>query len=104
MKKMILLAVVAGAAVLTGCASTSNNTTVSNPQILTLDEALQKSAETRQKLLDAKQSYQDAKTAAEVASGNKSAVDAAKEKLQQKADNAKQQIQSEKDAWAELLK
>jgi len=63
MKKMILLAVVAGAAVLTGCASTSNNTTVSNPQILTLDEALQKSAETRQKVLDAKKSYEAAKSA-----------------------------------------
>ena len=63
MKKMILLAVVAGAAVLTGCASASNNTTVSNPQILTLDEALQKSAETRQKVLDAKKSYEAAKSA-----------------------------------------
>lgn len=104
MKKTFFFTVTA-AVLAAGCATTGTTpsaTTANQP--MTLEQALQKSAETRQKLLDAKQSYQDAKTAAEVASGNKSAVDAAKEKLQQKADNAKQQIQSEKDAWAELLK
>lgn len=85
-----------------GCASTGSTTASAN-KTMTLEEALQKSAETRQKLMDAKQSYQNAKTAAEVASGQKSAVDVAKEQLQQKADNVKKQIADEKAAWIELL-
>ena len=103
MKKTILLAFVA-AVLAAGCASTGASTSTTTVKPMTLDEALQKSAETRQKLLEAKQSYQNAKTAAEVASGSKTAADVAKEKLQQKADETKKQIQAEKDAWAELLK
>ena len=79
-----------------GCASTSTSSTAASGNTITLEEALQKSAETRQKLIDAKQSYQNAKTAAEVASGQKTAADAAKEQFQQKADAAKQQIENEK--------
>ena len=103
MKKTILLSFVA-AVLAVGCASTGTTTSTTAPKTMTLDEALQKSAETRQKLLEAKQSYQNAKTAAEVASGSKTAADVAKEKLQQKADETKKQLQAEKDAWAELLK
>ena len=86
-----------------GCASTSTSSTAASGNTITLEEALQKSAETRQKLIDAKQSYQNAKTAAEVASGQKTAADAAKEQFQQKADAARQQIENEKNAWKELL-
>ena len=103
MKKTFLLAVTA-AVLAAGCASTGTTTTTTANQTLTLEQALQKSAETRQKLLDAKQSYENAKNAAAVASGQKSAADVAKEQLQEKVDNAKKQIQAEKDAWAELLK
>ncbi len=101
MKKMLLF--VAAAVLATGCASTGTVSSTGTTQPMTLEQALQKSAETRQKLLDAKQSYENAKSAAEVASGQKTAADVAKEQLQQKVDNAKQQIQAEKDAWAELL-
>ena len=101
MKKMMLF--VAAAVLAAGCASTGTTSSTGTAQPMTLEQALQKSAETRQKLLDAKQSYENANSAAEVASGQKTAADAAKEQLQQKVDNAKQQIQAEKDAWAELL-
>lgn len=102
MKKILPLAVFA-LFLAAGCASTGSGTTATAGKPMTLEEALQKSAETRQKLLDAKQSYQNAKTAAEVASGQKTAADVAKEQLQQKADAAKKQIEDEKNAWKELL-
>lgn len=102
MKKTLLLAITASV-LAAGCASTGTTQPTTANQTLTLEQALQKSAETRQKLLDAKQSYENAKSAAEVASGQKSAADVAKEQLQQKAEEAKKQIQAEKDAWAELL-
>lgn len=70
MKKTLLLAVIA-AALGAGCASTSGTQATTANQTMTLEQALEKSAETRQKLLDAKQSYQDAKNAADVASGKK---------------------------------
>lgn len=101
MKKMMLF--MAAAVLAAGCASTGTVSSTGTTQPMTLEQALQKSAETRQKLLDAKQSYENAKSAAEVASGQKTAADVAKEQLQQKVDDAKQQIQAEKDAWAELL-
>ena len=101
MKKMMLF--LSFAVLAAGCASTGTVSSTGTTQPMTLEQALQKSAETRQKLLDAKQSYENAKSAAEVASGQKTAADVAKEQLQQKVDNAKQQIQAEKDAWAELL-
>ena len=102
MKKLLPLGVLA-AILAAGCASTGSTTATTANKTMTLEEALQKSAETRQKLMDAKQSYQNAKTAAQVASGQKSAVDVAKEQLQQKADATKKQIADEKAAWAELL-
>ena len=72
MKKTFSFAVTA-AVLAAGCATTGTTPSATSAnQPMTLEQALQKSAETRQKLLDAKQSYQDAKTAAEVASGNKS--------------------------------
>lgn len=102
MNKALVLAVFA-VFLAAGCASTGDSSTAASGNTITLEEALQKSAETRQKLIDAKQSYQNAKTAAEVASGQKTAADVAKEQFQQKADEAKQQIENEKNAWKELL-
>ena len=56
MKKTLLLAVTA-AVLAAGCASTGTTTATTANQSLTLEEALQKSAETRQKILDSKKSY-----------------------------------------------
>ncbi|MBR4356143.1 MAG: hypothetical protein IKP96_06250 [Elusimicrobiaceae bacterium] len=107
MKKLVLFALVAtvfGA----GCATNGTTETAStqtfNAQNLTLEQALEKSAETRQKLLDAKQQYEQAKVAAEVAAGKKTAAQAAQDQVQKQIDTAKKQIQDEKNAWAELLK
>ena len=86
-----------------GCASTNTTESTNTAQTLTLEQALQKSAETRQKLLDAKKSYENAKNAAALAAGTKTASDVAKEALQEKVDSAKQQIEAEKEAWKELL-
>lgn len=102
MNKTLLLAVIA-AALTAGCASTGTTQATTANQTLTLEQALEKSAETRQKLLDAKQSYQDAKNAADVASGKKTAADVAREQLQQKTDDAKRKLQAEKEAWLELM-
>ena len=104
MKKLFLLACAAVMGV--GCATTgttpSSSTTAQQP--ITLDQALEKSAQTRQKLLEAKQQYEQAKTAAEVASGQKTASQAAQEQVQQQIKSAKKQLQDEKNAWEELLK
>ena len=104
MKKIVLLTMVAAVA---GCATmgtTDTSATKTAAQTLTLEQALEKSAETRQKLLDAKQQYQQAKTAAEVATGKKTAAQAAQEQVQNQLDAAKKQLKNERDAWAELLK
>ena len=60
MKKLFVLGMLA--TLVAACASTANKTpaTTAN-QPLTLEEALQKSAETRQKLQEAKEAYQAAR-------------------------------------------
>ena len=54
MKKTILLAFVA-AVLAVGCASTGTSTSTTATKTMTLDEALQKSAETRQTVLPKRQ-------------------------------------------------
>ena len=104
MKKLALF-VLAATVLSAGCASTETQTTASTAnQTITLEQALQKSAETREKLLEAKQAYQNAKLAAEVASGKKTVADAAQQQVQNQLDTAKKQIEDEKNAWMELLK
>ena len=104
MKKMMLF-VLAVAILGVGCASTATNTTTATAnQPLTLEEALRKSAETRQQLEQAKRNYQTAKTAAEVAGGNTSVSDAVQNQVKKQINTAKTQIEAEKDAWADLLK
>ena len=104
MKKLMLLTTIA-ATLGAGCVSTGTQTAASTAnQAITLDQALQKSAETREKLLEAKQAYQNAKLAAEVASGKKTTAQAAQEQVQNQIDTAKKQIEDEKNAWKELLK
>ncbi len=105
MKKLVLLS---AAALCAGCMATGNSSQDSTAkmagQTITLEQALEKSAQTREKLLEAKQQYQQAKIAAEVASGQKTASQAAQDQIQQQLDSAKKQLKSEKEAWAELLK
>lgn len=103
MKKLLLVAVVTtllGA----GCATTEPTTASTANQTITLEQALQKSAETREKLLEAKQAYQNAKLAAEVAAGKKTMADAAQQQVQSQLDTAKKQIEDEKNSWMELFK
>ena len=105
MKKLALLMLAVSTV---GCATTgtTGNTTGTQTamQTITLEQALQKSAETHEKLLEAKKQYEQAKLAAEVASGKKTAAQAAQEQIETQLDAAKKQLQDEKNAWAELLK
>ena len=102
MKKLLCLSVLAALCV-TGCASTGTSSTASSAnQMLTLDEALQKSAETRQKLQQAKESYEAAKAAAN-SSAASTATDLGNAAQQQKVDDANGKIEAEKEAWKEAL-
>ena len=103
--KKTLLTVLTAAVLATGCVTTgtADGSATTTTQTITLEQALQKSAETRQKLLEAKEAYQNAKTAAAVAAGTKTAADVAKEAIEEKIDSAKQQLADEKAAWEELL-
>ncbi len=103
MKKLVLF-IFATALLGVGCATTETAPASTANQTITLEQALQKSAETREKLLEAKQAYQNAKLAAEVAAGKKTSAQAAQEVAQQKIDAAKKQIEDEKNSWLELLK
>lgn len=102
MKKVMLLAVLA--ALVAGCASTTNTTTTTANQTLTLDEALQKSAETRQKLESAKQTYQNAKNASAAAGASSNSVtDAVKAQVQKQIDTSKTQVNNEVQAWKNVF-
>ena len=103
MKKLALF-VLAASTLTVGCATADTTTASTANQTITLEQALQKSAETREKLLEAKQAYQNAKLAAEVATGKKTVADAAQQQVQNQLDVAKQQIENEKNAWKDLLK
>ena len=105
MRKLVLLVT---AALCAGCMATGSESQDANSkltaQTITLEQALEKSAQTREKLLEAKQQYEQAKLAAQVASGQKTASEAAQDQVQKQLNTAKKQLQSEKEAWAELLK
>ena len=107
MKKFMLL-FLATAMVGVGCATTETTAASTANQTITLDQALQKSVETREKLLEAKQAYENAKLAAEVVSGKKTVTQAAQQQVQNQVqtqiDTAKKQLEDEKNAWKELLK
>jgi len=102
MKKVMLLTVLAALGV--ACASTSNTaTTTTANQTLTLDEALQKSAETRQKLEQAKQTYQNAKNASAAASASNSVTDAIKTQVQNQINTSTTQVNNEVQAWKDVF-
>ncbi len=104
MKKLFFLALTA-ATLTAACATTGTDSAATTAnQTITLEQALEKSAATREKLLEAKQAYQNAKLAAEVAAGKKTTTQATQEVAQQKIDAAKKQLEDEKNSWLELLK
>ena len=102
MKKLMLLAVFA--AFVAGCATTTSDTGETSTQILTLDQALQKSAETRAQLEQAKKNYQSAQAATDQASGSASISDTVKTQVKQKVAESKAQVDNEVNAWKEVLK
>lgn len=102
MKKMMLLAVLA--ACVAGCTTTTYESGETATQVMTLDQALQKSAETRAQLEQAKKNYQSAQTATSQASGNASMADTVKAQVKQKVADSKAQVDNEVNAWKEVLK
>lgn len=98
---MIVLSAAICAFAFAGC--TASQTTAAKTNTMTLDEALQKSAETRQKISDIKEAYNTAKEADKATNASSSTLDAAKAAAQEKIDSVKQQIEDEKKAWKETL-
>lgn len=101
MNKMVLFVFTISLLTLAACRSTAPVASTANTPI-TLDEALQKSAETRQKIHDAKQQYEAIKPAAG-ASAKPNQSQAAKAAVKAKLDASKQKIELEKQAWQEIL-
>ena len=102
MKKIMFLAVLA--AFVAGCATTTSETGTTSTQVMTLDQALQKSAETRAQLEQAKKNYQSAKAATDEAGGSSSMTDTVKAQIKQKVADSKTQVDNEVNAWKEVLK
>lgn len=106
MKKLLTLTILGALCLgVVGCASSGSTATSAANTPMTLDEALQKSAETRQKLMDAKEAYENAKAAAEASQENNSSfsTEMAKQAVQSKIDESKQKLQNEANAWKEVL-
>jgi guanylate kinase len=103
MKKTFILAVIAGFFA-AGCASTGNQGTDQSVQLMTFEQAMQKSQETRQQIQDAKTAYTQAQVISEVAGGADNLGDAAKNQVKKQLKTAKQKIKEEKEAWEDTLK
>lgn len=108
MKKVLPLIIAVAAFTVVGCAGTQSTSTANTP--MSLDEALQKSAQTRQQILDAKSSYEAAKNSASSSSSSaassaaKDAVQAGIDAQKAKLEAQKAKIEAEKQAWKEALK
>ena len=103
--KKFMFPLLAAAVVGVGCATTDNNTTASTvAQNLTLEQALQTSADAREKVLSVKQTYDTVKTVSGATSGQNSLTDAAQNQVQKQLDTAKTQIKEEANAWKEVVK
>ncbi len=101
MNKVFIAGVFAAAALCVACAHNTTQATTAN-QTITLDQALQKSAETRQKIKNAKTTYQSAKNATGDSSTSVDVVNATQKAVKEKIDTIKQQVKDEADAWKEL--
>ena len=105
MKKVIFVALLA--ALVAGCATGNSSTVADSTQPLTLEEALQKSAQTRQKLQEAQEAYQKAKNAsaaANAANTNNTVTEAIKTQIQNQISTSQTQVSNEVQAWKEVLK
>lgn len=106
MKKIVSLVALASLTLATGCATTGTTTETSTANTpITLDEALQKAAETRKKLEEAQTAYKNAKAAAQASKQNGTSIttELAKQAIQTKIDNTKNQVNTEIQAWKDLL-
>ena len=105
MNKTLSLAVLA-VLCFAGCASTGTTTASSANTPITLDQALQKAAETRQQLQEAKEAYQNAKAAATASKQNGTSIttELAKQAVQSQIDSTAAQVNNEIQAWKDVLK
>lgn len=105
MKKTVTLSVLCALCLASGCATTGASSASSANTPMTLDEALQKSAETRQKILDAKQAYEDAKAASEASKENDTnfSTELAKQKVKSQLEETKAKLEAEKEAWKDVF-
>ena len=106
MKKTLSFAVLAGLFLATGCATADNTATTSAANTpITLEQAYQKAEQTRQQLEQAKTAYQNVKAAAQASKTNNTnfETELAKQAVQTKINNTKQQINDEIQDWKNLL-
>lgn len=85
---------------LVGCAGNQAQST----NTVTIDEALEKSAAARQKIKDAKRTYQTAKAVDNATGASDKAAASAKKAVTDKIDATKKQVKNETDAWKDILK
>lgn len=107
MNKIMCLSLLTAVTLATGCATTGTTPEASTAnQPITLEEALQKSAETRQQLENAKASYNAAKQAVKASKQNNTDIttELAKQAVQQQINSVKNQVDAEKEAWKNVLK
>ncbi|ACC98069.1 mucin-associated surface protein (MASP) [Elusimicrobium minutum Pei191] len=100
MKKLAVLAVSAAVLSLCACTTTQPDGTA---KVVTAADVQQASTDARNKVTEAKETYNTAKTAASSSSSSSNASATAKETAKQKADEAKKQAEAEKKAWKEAL-
>ncbi len=105
MKTTVSLLVLAGTLLAAGCATTGSTTETTSANTITLEQALQQAQTTRQQLQEAKEAYQNVKAAAQASKQNGTNIETelAKQVVQTKIDNTKQQINNEIQDWKNLL-
>lgn len=106
----LAIAAIALIAAFAGCAGTQDtqSTTTSKAlnaaQNMSVDDILQKSAELRQQVQDAKAAYNTAQQVDEATNISDTIADGVKTAVKEKVDTVKQQFKDEKNAWKETLK
>ena len=113
MKTTVFFVAFAALVSLTGCATTgaadtaASNSAVSaaNTQI-TLDQALQKAAQARQQVEQAKTTYQNVKAAAKASKENNTSIESelVKQTVKSQINTAKKQFDNEVQEWKDILK
>lgn len=109
MNKVLSFAVLAALALTVGCATADNTAaapTTANGTPITLEQAMKQSQQARQQIETVKTNYQNVKSAAQASKQNGSDIttEYAKQVIQNKIDNTKTQVDSEVQAWKDILK